>query len=338
MKVAGGRGVKEGLDHEHQLRAVGAVVEDRGRVLGPRGKVADAGLEGRAAGEGDADARPEDEPAAVDDLAAEARGMCARALVVPQHGDAPRGEPFGQLQPRLQALQFVGRHGGGEVHRVADRAAGEEVAQLYLSTGDITPAVAMPVKQLRGFSKVLIDPGQTRQVTFTLGADELYIFDPDSGSYQVPTGSYTAQVGGASDKLLLSANFTLEAAPTLSDLRVTNIRTIPAFPVEGEKVHFVATLLNRGTAPTSADKPSVVSFRVNGRHVSDSPKLLKPIPAGGMALVCGSEGEPWVASLGTYSVRAEADAAGEIEETLESNNTATSIRSVRPKPVSVKKP
>lgn len=218
------------------------------------------------------------------------------------------------------------------------KRAGEEVAQLYLSTGDIIPAVAMPVKQLRGFSKVLIDPGQTRQVTFTLGADELYIFDPDSGSYQVPTGSYTAQVGGASDKLLLSANFTLEAAPALSDLRVTNIRMIPAFPVEGEKVHFVATLLNRGTAPTSADKPPVVSFRVNGRHVSDSPKLLKPIPAGGMALVCGSEGEPWAASPGTYSVRAEADAAGEIEETLESNNTATSIRSVRPKPVSVKKP
>ncbi len=218
------------------------------------------------------------------------------------------------------------------------KRAGEEVAQLYLSTGEIAPAAAMPVKQLRGFSKVMIDPGQTRQVTFMLGADEFYIFDPSSGSYQVPTGSYTAHVGGASDKLPLSANFTLDTAPTLPDLLVTNIRTIPAFPIEGEKVHFVATLLNRGTSPTSTDKPAVVSFRVNGKPVSTSPELRQPIPTGGMTLVCGSIGTPWTASPGTYSVRADADSANSIEETLESNNSATAVRSVRPKTFSASKP
>ncbi len=67
--------------------------------------------------------------------------------------------------------------------------SGEEVTKLYLSTGEITPAAAMPVKQLRGFSKVSIEPGRTREVTLTLGPDEFYIFDPSSGSYQVPTGS-----------------------------------------------------------------------------------------------------------------------------------------------------
>jgi beta-glucosidase len=211
------------------------------------------------------------------------------------------------------------------------KRSGEEVAQLYLSTGDITPAVAMPVKQLRGFSKVSIDPGQTCQVAFTLGADEFYIFDPVSGSYQVPTGSYTAHVGGASDKLPLSAKFTLEAAPALPDLMVTHIRTIPAFPIEGENVHFVATLLNRGTSPTSKDRPPIVSFRVNGKPVSTSPELFQAIPAGGMTLACGSIGGPWAAVPGTYSVQAEVDKAGTIEETLESNNSTTEVRSVRRK-------
>lgn len=218
------------------------------------------------------------------------------------------------------------------------KRAGEEVAQLYLSTGDITPAAAMPVKQLRAFSKVMIDPGQTRQVTFTLGADEFYIFDPSSGSYQVPTGSYTAHVGGASDQLPLAAEFTLEAAPALPDLLVTQIRTLPAFPIEGQQVHFVASLFNRGTAPTSPDQPPVVSFRVNGRPISTSPELRQAIPAGGMQLVCGSVGEPWTAAPGTYTVRAEADQAGLIDETLESNNSATAVRSVRPKPPSSNKP
>ncbi len=218
------------------------------------------------------------------------------------------------------------------------KRAGEEVAQLYLSTGAIEPAVAMPPKQLRGFSKVLIEPGQTREVSFTLSADEFYIFDTETAAYRIPTGSYTAHVGGSSDKLPLSAKFTLGAAPALPDLIVTNIRTIPAFPVEGESVHFVATLLNRGTAPTSTERSPVVSFHVNGKPVSTSPELLRAIPVGGMALVCGSVGEPWTASPGTYSVRVEADASGAIEETIESNNSATSIRSVRPTSYSVSKP
>lgn len=66
------------------------------------------------------------------------------------------------------------------------KRAGTEVAQLYLSTGEITPAVAMPVKQLKGFSKMSIEPGQTRQATFSLTADEFYIFDPSAGSYRDP--------------------------------------------------------------------------------------------------------------------------------------------------------
>ncbi len=175
-------------------------------------------------------------------------------------------------------------------------------------------------------------------MNFTLTSDEFYIFDAETGAYRVPTGSYTAHVGGASDQLPLSANFTLDAAPALPDLLVTNIRTIPAFPIEGQKVHFVATLLNRGTGPTSTDKPPVVSFRVNGKPISTSPELRQTIPAGGMTLVCGSVGEPWIAAPGTYSVRAEADCAGLIEETLESNNSATAVRSVRPKPFNPSKP
>ncbi|NQX01342.1 glycoside hydrolase family 3 C-terminal domain-containing protein [bacterium] len=214
--------------------------------------------------------------------------------------------------------------------------AGEEVAQLYLSTGEITPAAAMPVKQLRGFSKVLIEPGQTRQVTFTLTADEFYIYDPTTGSYRVPTGSYTARVGGASDRLPLSADFTLDPAPALPDLLVTHLRTVPAFPIVGEPVRFVATLLNRGTAPTST--APVVSFRVNGKPISMAPELRQAIPAGGMTLVCGSVGEPWTATAGTYSLQAEADSARAIDETLESNNSATAVRSVRPKILSASKP
>lgn len=219
------------------------------------------------------------------------------------------------------------------------KRAGEEVAQFYLSTDGITPPVAMPVKQLRGFSKVSIQPGQTRRVRFALTPDELYIYDSAQARYRVPTGSYTVHVGGASDRLPLSAKLSISAAAERPDLMVTNIRTIPAFPVEGDMVLFVASLLNRGTGPSPADKPLSVSFSVNGKPVSASPEIRKSIAAGGMAQVCGTGSTAhWTAMPGTYSVKAEVDSSGMIAEIIETNNTTTSLRTVRPRGFSASKP
>jgi len=233
---------------------------------------------------------------------------------------------------------------GQEIIILADvtntgKREGEEVAQLYLSTGGINPSVAMPVKQLKGFSKFSIQPGQTRQVRFTLTPDELYIFDAAELRYRVPTGSYTVHVGGASDRLPLSAGFSIDPAAERPDLMVANIRTIPAFPIVGEPVLFVASVFNRGTGPSPADKSLTVNFSVNGHPVSSSLELRKSIPAGGMTMVCGSgETAHWIATPGTYTVKSEVDGAGVIEETIESNNSATSVRSVRPRSFSASKP
>ena len=211
--------------------------------------------------------------------------------------------------------------------------AGEETAQLYLSAGGLEPALAMPVKQLKGFRKVALAPGQTNQVSFSLTPDELYVFDAAERRYRVPAGSYTVRVGGSSDCLPLSAPFTLAPAPERPDLMAANIRTLPAFPVEGDRVLFVASVFNRGTGPTPAGKPLRVSFSVGGKVVAWSPELRQPIPAGGMALVCGSEGPGgnafWTAGAGAFSVQGEADSAHAIEETIETNNASVSARSVR---------
>ena len=212
------------------------------------------------------------------------------------------------------------------------KRAGEEVAQLYLSARSLKPALDMPVKQLRGFQKVALQPGQTQKVTFTLGPDELYVFDATRGRYRVPTGSYTVQVGGSSDRLPLSAPITVTPATERPDLLVTNIRSIPAYPSAGDRVLFVASVLNHGTGPTPAGKALRVEFRLAGQVVAWSPELREPIPAGGMALVCGSEGPAgnagWNAVAGQVTVQAEADSRHVIRETIESNNLTTSIRSI----------
>ena len=204
------------------------------------------------------------------------------------------------------------------------RRAGEEVVQLYLSTGDLRPAIPMPLKQLRGFKKVAIQPGRTCHVTFKLTSDELYIFDTTGGRYRVPTGDYEIRVGGSSDNLPLRASFALTPAPELPDLMVTNLRILPAFPKQGDRVLFVASVFNRGTGPTPAEKALSVSFRVNDQVVAWTPDRCQSIPAGGMALVCGSEvpagRAQWTLGAEGLSVLAEVDHLQGIEETIESNN------------------
>ena len=96
--------------------------------------------------------------------------------------------------------------------------AGDEVVQLYLGADFTDPiardAVSMPVKQLRGFDRVTLAPGQTQSVTFALGPDELSFWSVADDSFRIEAGTYTIQVGGSSDHLPLSEEFTI-ASPLL---------------------------------------------------------------------------------------------------------------------------
>ena len=143
---------------------------------------------------------------------------------------------------------------------------GGEVAQLYLSSTHPGSGVPMPVKQLRGFSKVSLDPGEIATVKFTLMPEELYIYDVDRRRYTVLPGTYTVRVGGSSDRLPLKADFVIRGVMEKPDLLVSTIRTVPPFPNPGDDVVFLASVLNRGTGPYRAPGGARLSFSVNGRE------------------------------------------------------------------------
>ena len=72
---------------------------------------------------------------------------------------------------------------------------GKEVVQLYIR--DEVATYARPVKELKGFRKMELEPGESREVCFDLGPDELGYFFPD-GSYVVEPGRFQVMVGGSS--------------------------------------------------------------------------------------------------------------------------------------------
>ncbi len=54
---------------------------------------------------------------------------------------------------------------------------GEEVVQLYV--WDVAASVARPVRELKGFQKIGLEPGSSKEVSFTLNTDDLIYFGAD---------------------------------------------------------------------------------------------------------------------------------------------------------------
>ena len=81
------------------------------------------------------------------------------------------------------------------VTNTGDRA-GREIVQLYVS--DLKTTLPRPVKELKGFKKISLEPGQTETVTFEISRDDLSYFDADKHAWGVDPGKFEALVGASS--------------------------------------------------------------------------------------------------------------------------------------------
>ncbi|MCB0639822.1 MAG: glycoside hydrolase family 3 C-terminal domain-containing protein [Lewinella sp.] len=79
--------------------------------------------------------------------------------------------------------------------------AGAEVVQLYVH--DDESSVERPAKELKGFAKVLLEPGQSEQVTLTLGPDAFSFYHPDQRKWVLEPGAFTVLVGSSSRDIRL---------------------------------------------------------------------------------------------------------------------------------------
>jgi len=75
--------------------------------------------------------------------------------------------------------------------------AGYEVAQLYIR--DLVGSVTRPVKELKGFQRINLLPGETKTVTFELSTDDLRFYDINM-EYRVEPGDFDVWVGPNSDE------------------------------------------------------------------------------------------------------------------------------------------
>lgn len=88
------------------------------------------------------------------------------------------------------------------------KRAGAETVQLYIH--DVKSSVDRPYKELKGFQKVSLQPGESRDVTITIGRDALSYYDEATSSWKAEAGKFEALVGNASDNLRLRKTFELK--------------------------------------------------------------------------------------------------------------------------------
>ena len=105
---------------------------------------------------------------------------------------------YDQVPPMYSALKVGGK-------KLCDLAReGKEVVQLYISDRNGTPV--RPEKELKGFSKVSLKPGETKTVTFEICARDLSYYEEQIHDWYAPAGAYRILVGHASDDIVLEAD------------------------------------------------------------------------------------------------------------------------------------
>ena len=93
-----------------------------------------------------------------------------------------------------------------DVKNTGDRR-GAEVVQLYIN--DVISSVTTPVKELKGFEKVLLNPGETKTVTFTLTPEHLSLLDRNLRRVVEP-GTFDIMIGSSSEDIRLKGNFVIK--------------------------------------------------------------------------------------------------------------------------------
>jgi beta-glucosidase len=101
---------------------------------------------------------------------------------------------------------------GDTLHVTADvtntgGVAGDEIVQLYV--GYQGSRVDRPVKDLKGFTRVHLEPAEMKTVSLDVPVKDLAFYDVDAGSWEVEPISYTVSVGPSSKDLPLSAVFSV---------------------------------------------------------------------------------------------------------------------------------
>jgi beta-glucosidase len=130
----------------------------------------------------------------------------SKYLDLPWTPQFPFGFGLSYTQFKITNLQLsdasIARNGqlkvSVEVQNVGKRE-GDEVVQLYIR--DVAASMTRPVKELKGFKRISLKPGETQRVEFMLGPEHLGFYNREM-KYVVEPGEFKVMVGSSSEDVI----------------------------------------------------------------------------------------------------------------------------------------
>ena len=104
------------------------------------------------------------------------------------------------------------------------KRAGGEIAQVYLSA--VNSGIFRPALELKGFSKVFLQPGECRTITIPLDDKAFRYFNVKTNAWEVEGGEYRVQVGASVQDIRLTASLTVEGTDAPLPY---NSKTLPSY-------------------------------------------------------------------------------------------------------------
>ncbi len=87
------------------------------------------------------------------------------------------------------------------IFKTRDKRAGSEVAQLYIHQAKAN--VVQPIKSLRGFQRVNMEPGETKHLTMSLPISQLSYYDVVMHKFVVAPGTFKIMIGSSAEDIRL---------------------------------------------------------------------------------------------------------------------------------------
>jgi beta-glucosidase len=103
---------------------------------------------------------------------------------------------YGNLRTSADSVRGAGEITVSVDIRNTGKRTGDEVVQMYVKHLD--SAVERPIKELRGFLRITLQPGETKTVRMPLRGNELTYWDAATHSFVVERGEVTIRVGPSS--------------------------------------------------------------------------------------------------------------------------------------------
>lgn len=133
--------------------------------------------------------------------------------------------------------------------RNAGSRFGKEIIQLYLS--EIGNVVPRPIKELKGFKKIGLLPGESKTVSFEIDSDSISYYDIDLKSRYAHSGNYRILIARSSRDVAASADFTYTAARK-PFLKIDKYTTIGELLSDPRTMHFMQEQIKKLSTATQS--------------------------------------------------------------------------------------